>query len=227
MIDRRVLLFVKWPAPGRVKTRLAETVGADAAVTLYRAFVADELVALHAAGLPVTVCYDPDGAPEAEYRAWMAEPPAILVPAAFLAQRGADLGQRMANAFIDVFTQGVAEAVLIGSDIPALAAGDITGAFEALPRRGAALAPSGDDGYTLIAFTRQAFALEVFEGVPWSTPEVLAATIGRFREYGCGLSLLPELPDADDVSALATLAERFASGGGPRNTLAAWQALAF
>lgn len=224
MEDRRVLFFVKWPEPGRVKTRLAADVGADAAATLYRAFVADELSALAGAGVPVTVCWDPDGAPETGYRAWLADAP--LTPAAFLPQRGADIGQRMAAAFAEAFASGTDQAALIGSDVPLLTASDVTGAFEALATHGAALAPSDDDGYTIIAFTRQAFAPEIFDDVPWSTPGVLPTTIARFRDAGRGLTLLPELPDADDTRALAALTERFASGDGPHHTLATWRKIA-
>lgn len=216
MPERHVLLFVKYPEPGLVKTRLAAHLGDAAATALYRAFVADELAALAAAAVPVTAhCAPPH--PEADYRAWLGPD----LPLA--AQRGGDLGARMAAAFEDAFAHGADEAVLIGSDIPALTPAHVTGAFAALGQHGAALAPAGDGGYTLIAFTARAYTAHAFADVPWSTTAVLSTTLTRLREAGRRAALLPVLPDVDEPYDLARLAAQSTT---PAHTLALLQELA-
>jgi len=218
----QALMVLRSPERGRVKTRLAAGVGPGdigqhAALALYKAFVADELDALAAfghdeAGLPVTVFAHPPEAVET-CRKWLDRP--------CLPQQGADLGERMAGAFRWAFDKGAQAALLVGGDLPELSREHLDAALAALNETGTALAPSGDGGYSLIAFTRRAFTPEAFRNVDWGTPRVLEQTLAGLDAAGRRVRLLPELPDVDTIDDLAALAERWRGrDGGPARTLA-------
>lgn len=199
MAEKRILLFVKLPLPGMVKTRLAATVGDERAVELYDAMVRDEINALDATGIPLTICHAPV-APLDAYRDWLGR------HRSFQLQEGEDLGERMARAFETAFSKGADRIVLLGSDLPAIRPHDVSDAFDAVAEHGAALAPGGDGGYSLVGFTREAFTPEVFDGIPWSTPRVLPKTLAAFARQDRPVHLLPTIPDVDTVNDLAALA---------------------
>ncbi|NJB68235.1 hypothetical protein GGQ74_001908 [Desulfobaculum xiamenense] len=206
------LFFVKLPEPGRVKTRLAAAIGDDRAMRLYDAFARDQRDALLASGLHVIACCDP-AASSRRYRTWLGQ------SVGYMDQRGDDLGQRMANAFADAFADGREAAVLTGSDAPHMPSSLVAEALAQATSVGAAIAPSPDGGYSLIAFKRDAFAPEIFENMQWSTPEVLATTLDSFAHAGRAVHLLPAVDDIDTIEDLEALVQRFANGGGPARTL--------
>src|SRR5688572_19334877 len=110
MANERAIVFVKAPRPGSVKTRLAHTVGPEAACAAYGRLVETLLQAL--SSLPeVELRFAPDDA-EKEIQSWLrkgwrARP-----------QGGDDLGQRMQTAFADAFAEGASRVVIVGSDCP-------------------------------------------------------------------------------------------------------------
>ena len=116
-IRQCVLFFMKTPRKGAVKTRLARTVGDDAALALYRSFVEDMLAMLAAANHIVRVYFTPAGAEDA-LREWLGQDVTLLP------QRGRDLGEKMKNALAQTFAAGFSQAILIGSDLPDPAGGD-------------------------------------------------------------------------------------------------------
>lgn len=192
-----VVLFVRLPVPGRVKTRLAAGLGAEGACHLYRAMVADILDALGNCGLPIHLLYD-EGDDWAVPQAWRD------AAARVQRQRGGDIGERMAAACADCFAAGSDQAILIGSDIPDLDSETIQAAQAALATQDAALAPAVDGGYGLIALKRARFRPEVFAAIPWSTGDVLRVTLQRFAAFGLRVGLLPELRDIDTLDDLRT-----------------------
>ena len=176
---RRVAIFARAPVRGRVKTRLARDIGADAALAAYRELLEQTLARL----APGQGAFAPelwlDGAP-----ADLPQPPPMPVHA----QPPGDLGQRMAAAF----ECGV--AAVVGSDIPELTAGYVEDALAALDDADVVLGPAADGGYCLIALRAPRRAL--FEGIPWSTPGVLQATLAAARDLR--VALRPMLRDIDD-----------------------------
>ena len=143
--NRCVLVFVKAPEIGRVKTRLVGRLDAADAVNLYKCFTADILETLDRWGYPVVVCYHPEAA-EKRVTQWLGNG-YIYQP-----QQGKDLGERMARAFSHAFAHGHRAAVLIGSDLPDLPGDRIEAAFSALARSRAVIGPALDGGYYLIGF---------------------------------------------------------------------------
>ena len=190
-----VVLFVRLPVPGRVKTRLAAGLGVEGACCLYQAMVADILCMLGSCGLPIHLLYD-EGDDRAVPQAWRNAAARVQL------QRGGDIGERMATACADCFAAGSDQAILIGSDIPGLDSETIQAARAALVTHDAALAPAVDGGYGLIALKRSRFRPEVFGNIPWSTGDVLRITMQRFADLGLSVGLLPELRDIDTLDDL-------------------------
>jgi len=190
-----ILLFVKAPSKGRIKSRLAASIGDDAALEIYQRFVLDTIAAARALTAPLRICcYPPDAV--AQICAWLGAEPA------YVPQQGKDLGERMEQAFEQVFHEGYGRAVLIGSDIPELSTAVLREAMAALDRNDAVLGPAADGGYYLIGFTAKTFLPAVFHEITWSTNTVCDETLGRFKRAGMQVHLLPKLHDVDTKSDL-------------------------
>ncbi len=196
-----ILFFVKHPAAGKVKTRLAQHVGQDVATDLYKSFVADILSTLRALSVNIKIVYYASDA-ENQFQQWLGE------EYSYIRQIGMDLGQRMKNAFLQAFSDGFDNVILIGSDIPDLPAEYLELAFKALETNGVVVGPSSDGGYYLIGFTRSTFLPEVFEGVCWSSKSVLEQTANVLKQYEQKVYLLPQWYDIDTWADLSELVER-------------------
>jgi rSAM/selenodomain-associated transferase 1 len=191
-----VLVFVRAPEAGRVKTRLAAAIGAEAALRIYRRLAEHtlrEAAALAGDGVQLRVHYTPADAGDA-VRAWLGAGPA------YLSQAEGDLGVRMEDAFARAFADGADQVVIVGSDLPALSASLLRRAFGLLDAHPAVIGPARDGGYYLLGLTGPVAG--IFHGIAWSTPRVLAATLERFRAAGIHPPLLEELADVDEVEDL-------------------------
>ena len=183
-----LIVFVKAPVPGRVKTRLLELMSPEQACELYRCLVQDTLVAARAvADVRLVVAYAADEA--APDLSWLG----AAYP--MLAQQGATLGARLARAFDEAFASGAARVAIIGSDAPELSAAWISQAFEALAMHDVVLGPTADGGYHLIALTRR--HPELFVGMPWSTPRLLKRTMVQAKSSQLRVHLLEPIDDLD------------------------------
>jgi len=193
-----VIMFVRSPETGTVKSRLAATVREDAALELYRCFVSDMMEMLARGRYPLCIFFYP---PQARQRImeWLGDQH-ILFP-----QSGNDLGERMKNAFETVFSRGVASAVLIGSDIPDLPGPIIDEALASLANHDAVVGPSYDGGYYLIGFRADTFLPQAFDGISWSTPEVFGQTLHALGIPGRRVHLLPQWRDIDVFEDLEEL----------------------
>lgn len=195
--EKPVILFVKYPQAGAVKTRLGEQIGADEAAGLYKCFAAD-LIGTVSSNSSLTICYDPSVS-EKEFIDWLG------VQHSYIPQSGSDLGARMKNAFEQVFDTGLKEAVLIGSDAPDLPIDLIDRAFSAFETYDAVIGPSSDGGYYLIGFSRQRFLPEIFDGISWSTETVFQDTMKIFDQNDNKVRTLPLWYDIDTVKDLKAL----------------------
>ena len=190
-----VALFVRPPVPGRVKTRLAATIGDRFSCTLYRAMVLDVLRAVQASGLEL--CLFHDGSDSQQL------PPAWRrAAAAVRPQVDGDLGARMAAAFVDCFAAGCDRVLLAGSDLPGLDSTTLLAAAESLEQCGAVLLPTRDGGYGLFGLRAAAFSPDFFTDIAWSTDRVLTATLLRLQRAGVRAQLLPVQGDIDTINDL-------------------------
>jgi hypothetical protein len=185
-----ILLFIKAPLKGQIKSRLAAAIGNDAALELYQRFVLDTLDTVEALAIPSRICFYPPDA-GTTIRAWLGN------EHAYMPQQGNDLGERMESAFKQVFQEGYDRAVLIGSDIPELSTLIIDEAFTSLNVHDAVLGPAADGGYYLIGFTAKTFLPDLFHHIAWSTGTVFEKTLARLKESGRRVHLLPKLHDVD------------------------------
>ena len=217
---RLLMVFLKEPIPGKVKTRLASDVGDENATRYYKALV--EVLLRQLQGLNncrIRFCYAPDDAGDAirfwilpEMRATSGPTQEIyLAPASHLVddpsqeidfhQQGeGDLGDRLARAFTQGFDDGFQEVCVIGSDCPECGSRWINAAFSRLsadkPRQ-VVIGPSQDGGYYLLALESPAPGL--FEKIPWSDSQVLDATLAVAATEELNVELLPPLSDVDHL----------------------------
>jgi len=142
--------------------------------------------------------------------------------AKFLAQRGATLGERMRNGASDLLALGFGCVVLVGADLPTLPAAYIVNALERLtqPRESLILGPAEDGGYYLIGLTR--VHDELFDGIPWGTPDVLHRTLEAAGALRLRVELLPVWYDVDLSSDLKRLWQRTADGDPVAHHTRAW-----
>lgn len=204
--DRCLMVFVRNPEPGQVKTRLARAHGDPFAAELYGYFVDDLLEALERESYRMEIVFTPADQESAIRQRFGGR-------FSYLPQQGEGLGERMRNAFHSCFARGFATAVLIGSDCPDLTAEFVEQAFRAMENgHDAVLGPAFDGGYYLIGFRSTAFDPGVFTEMPWGEGTVFGKTLERLRARGCRTHLAPKWHDIDTAEDLAALRERHADG---------------
>jgi hypothetical protein len=189
------VVLARYPEPGRVKTRLATALGAEAACALHRAFVRDLARRLRELGVPVWWAFTPRSTPFAR----------LVGTRRCFPQRGADLGMRIHHALARVHRARGDAVLALGADAPHVSRRELARAMRALAGgTELVLGPAADGGYYLIGV--RVPRRRVFERIAWGTARVAEAT--RRRAHGLGLSRLEVAPgfDVDRVADLAALA---------------------
>ncbi len=198
-------MFAKTPRTGVVKTRLAPALAPGAAARLVGAFIGDLAERIGALqgplGATAIVCYTPPDAAN--------EIGALTGGLRCLAQRGCDLGERLASAVRDLRDGGFEQIVFIGSDAPTLPDTTIERAFAALENADVAIAAADDGGYVLLALG--GLHVVLFEDIPWSTSAVYAVTLERARRAGLEIVELSGWWDVDDGASFERLRRELAA----------------
>ena len=187
-----LIIFVKAPRPGHVKTRLAASLGLAAACSAYGKLVAtlaENLRSLAQVELRIT---PDDAGDELQQRlgskGWKLRP-----------QGAGDLGTRLTSAFAEAFAGGSTAVSVIGSDCPYLTTEDIRASWEGTTDHDVVLGPADDGGYWLIALRSPQPGL--FNGIHWGTDRVLEQTLARTRELKLKVQMLRALEDVDTETA--------------------------
>jgi len=184
-----LIIFLKAPRVGLVKTRLAVALGADAACLAYRRLVETLLERLTELDC-IQLRFTPDEA-ATEMERWRRG-------SWTLARQGSgDLGARLQQAFHEAFAAGWKRVVIIGSDCPYILASDIKMAWALLEKTEVVLGPAQDGGYWLVGLRTE--RRELFDGIPWSTDAVFEQTLKRCRLGGWSVQSLRELIDVDTI----------------------------
>lgn len=186
-----IILFIRYPEKGKVKLRLAKELDEETVVTLYRNFVLDILDTLDKGAYALRIYYTP-GRLREQVMQWLGK------ERTYFPQHGANLGERMKNAFAETFSEGVDYAVLIGSDIPDLPEALIAEALRSDTHE-AVIGPSADGGYYLIGFGKETFLPALFHGIPWGTGTVFEKTMAVFQGRDSKVHILPHWRDIDRV----------------------------
>jgi uncharacterized protein len=205
-VSTALVIFAKAPVPGLAKTRLAPALGAEGAAALAERLLAHAVA--QALALPadrvnrIELCVTPSIDHPAFDRA-LAQAAAQVPGRLHLTLQGeGDLGARMHNAFVRVLAQHP-QALLIGTDAPALNADRLAEAAEALKSRDAVFVPALDGGYALVGLSCPAPAL--FHDMPWSTAQVMALTAERAQALGLRWTRLAPVADIDEPTDLQHL----------------------
>lgn len=198
--DGCVLLFVKLPEKGKVKSRLSKNLDETIVLSLYKKFVLDLVDTLKKGGYSFKICFTPPDS-KGKFSDWLGK------EYSYMPQKGLDLGERMKNAFIESFSEGCLNVLIIGSDVPDLPNTLLDKALE-LCNDHAVIGPAFDGGYYLIGFNHNTFLPEIFDGIPWSTGEVFGRTMEIFNKYNHKVHILQKWRDVDSLDDLRALAER-------------------
>jgi rSAM/selenodomain-associated transferase 1 len=184
-----VLVFVKYPEPGRVKTRLAGRTSPEHAARLYRQWIGSVLGRLQPLRTTTRLVGYFDGAPREAFGDWH------RLADDWWPQPEGDLGDRLVAGFEVGFDGDGGPVIAVGTDCLELEAEGITEAFEALSARDVVFGPAADGGYYLVGTSRARPSL--FHSVRWSSPFTLADHLSRCRQEGWSVALLPCRHDID------------------------------
>ena len=201
-MDACVIVFVKDPVPGQVKTRLIPYLSPEQAASLYQAFLIDWYNALSTISTADhVIAYTP---PESlgALQALIGKDPV------YIAQQGASLGERLTAAARWAYDQGYARFLFVGSDSPTLPTDYVEHALNLLESCDVVVGPSVDGGYYLIGFSEEGASSlipTVFEQVSWSTDVVFRQTLGQIQRTNAQLGLLPPWYDVDTPTGLQLL----------------------
>lgn len=202
----RLIIFTRYPLPGRAKTRLIPALGPLGAARLQRAMAGRTLATARevAARGDVDIEVRYLGGDERTVRR-------SLGGGCQLAPQGpGDLGDRLRRAFEEGFAVGARRIVVVGADCPAMSADDVRRAFEALADHDLALGPADDGGYWLIGLRRPA---DVFGGVAWGGPSVCAQTLTAAQRERLSVRQLDTHADVDTPADLQHLDPQLSPDG--------------
>jgi len=180
-----LIIFVRNPVLGKVKTRLAETMGDEKALAVYQFLLAHTKRIIEKIEAEKFIFY-----------ADFINQHDLWDGCYKKLQQGSDLGERMENAFETVLELGFKKVCIIGSDCYELNTAIIADAFESLDAFATAIGPANDGGYYLLGM--QAPMKNVFKNISWSTEQVFAQTEKLIKHQQYSLHILPSLNDVDE-----------------------------
>lgn len=195
MAENTLIIFVKNPIAGTVKTRIARSVGNERAVEVYQHLLRHTQAITRPLTCRRVVYYGDFINPDDEWNGYAKQ-----------LQSGGNLGERMLEAFREQLTPDTNElssdrtypgrAVIIGSDCLGITPGHIEQAFLALDEADVVIGPATDGGYYLLGMkTLHSF---LFEDMPWSQPHLRQQTEQAILQHGLTVERLEELTDIDE-----------------------------
>ncbi len=191
MSKSALIIFVKNPELGDVKTRLAATIGDQAALEIYRKLLTHTASIIEQLSVDRFVFYSQ----RVEQKDCFAD--RFFVKRV---QQGESLGERMEQAFRKLFQKNYENVVIIGSDCYDLSPSDLNTAFESLESNDVVIGPALDGGYYLLGMNR--LYSELFRDKQWSTEEVLPRTIQDTKDLGLSCFKMRALSDIDHYEDL-------------------------
>jgi rSAM/selenodomain-associated transferase 1 len=198
-----LIIFVRQPVAGCVKTRLAADIGPEAALFVYRELLAHTRSVCTQLAVDKYLFYantiaDQDDWDDTYHKQ---------------IQQGNDLGERMQHAFSLVFGLGYKRVCIIGSDCLELSADIVKEGYSLLQDNNFVIGPAKDGGYYLLGMRHR--LKPVFDAINWSTSNVFQQTVEKINLLQNSLALLPVLADIDVVGDLPqAMLEALAKRGG-------------
>ena len=188
MSKNLVIVFVKNIILGKVKTRLAKTIGDVGAFNIY-----SELVAVTEKASSET---------NADKHIYFSD---VIIPSIWknekkFVQKGNDLGMKMQHAFQNGFDEGYENIVLIGSDLPTISKEIIETGISSLKKNDVVFGPAEDGGYYLIGMSKM--NTSIFKNKPWSKNNLLEVTLQELKAQSQSFGLIETLNDIDTFEDL-------------------------
>ncbi|MFC3414626.1 TIGR04282 family arsenosugar biosynthesis glycosyltransferase [Algoriphagus hitonicola] len=182
-----IIIFQKNAELGKVKTRLAKDVGDEIALQIYHQLCA----------FTHEVCRQVSVDKYLYFSRFISEIHFSDSSYFFRVQRGGDLGERMSNAFEDLFKNDYEKILIIGTDCPEISSHLLEEAFSLLDKSEVVIGPAEDGGYYLLGMRR--FFPQLFQNISWSTSEVVKQTKNRLESGKISYQLLPVHTDIDTL----------------------------
>jgi uncharacterized protein len=182
-----LIIFTRYPEPGKTKTRLIPALGEDGAAQLHRRMAEYTVEQARSLTCAIEVWYV--GGTKELMQDWLGK------DLRYREQPAGDLGDRMCGSFRSAFEQGYQSVMIIGTDCPEITTAILAQGFTELQNQVVAIGPAIDGGYYLIGLQR--LVPELFQGITWSTSEVFAETLVIADRLQLPTYLLPFLPDID------------------------------
>ena len=190
-MSETLIIFTRYPEPGKTKTRMIPALGAEGAAKLQRKLTEHTLqqakVLRSSRSVFLEVHYV--GGNQQLMEQWLGD------NLTYYSQQQGDLGQKMCSAFTKAFAAGNERVVTIGIDCPDLNELLLNRAFELLKQKDLVLGVAEDGGYYLIGLSR--LICELFVGISWGSDRVLAQTKNIADRLGLNTDYLPPLNDID------------------------------
>jgi len=185
-VKEAIIIFIRNPELGKVKTRLAAGVGAETALDIYKQLLLHTMQVTDASNADKFVFYHEQ---IMQNDIWNKK--------GFFKnlQAGINLGEKMKRAFSTVFSEGYSKVIIIGSDCLELNSAFIKEAFAGLEQKDTVIGPAKDGGYYLLGMKINLPFL--FENIAWSTDTVFNDTVFSMKQHNLSTALLPVLTDVD------------------------------
>jgi rSAM/selenodomain-associated transferase 1 len=181
-----LIVFQKNEILGKVKTRLASTLGHEEALKIYQILIAHTHQVIQPVAADTYIFFSNYIPKTYEIKASSFY---------FQVQNGKDLGDRMKNAFEFLFCSGYERVLIIGTDCATLEPIHIKTAIQKLDLVDVVIGPAEDGGYYLLGMKNLVSSL--FEDMKWSTEDVLKETINRLTQEGLSYERIETLSDVD------------------------------
>ena len=188
---KAIIIFTRNPELGKCKTRLAKTIGDEAALNIYKYLLKHTADTTKPVNADKYVFYTEKIKKEDLWNDSIFKKKL---------QKGDDLGIRMENAFIDLFESGYQKVIIVGSDLLDLKAEHINDAFEKLNDHDVVFGPAKDGGYYLLGLSK--LQASIFHNKPWSEANLLEVTLKELGQKNVSLTLLETLNDIDTFEDL-------------------------
>jgi uncharacterized protein len=198
-----LIVFTRWPTPGRTKTRLIPAYGAGGAASIHQQLIAHTVAVARTLPVSVNVVVAIADAPSG------VDKKLLFGDWTCIEQRGTDLGDRMANAIDEIFSmhQKSTSTVLIGVDCPDYSTELLEQAASALLTKSITYAPTEDGGYGLVGVRRSAWNPAVrdamFQGIEWGSSSVMQSSLARLNSIEA--SVIATCKDALTITMLSAL----------------------
>lgn len=188
---KHLIIFTRYPEPGKTKTRLIPALGTVGAANLQRQMTEHTILQVKELQKKIPISWEVRfaGGNLQLMQDWLGND---LI---YQYQTQGDLGERMARSLFDAFQKSAAQVIIIGTDCPGVNSQILATAFEKLQAFDLVLGPALDGGYYLIGLRR--FVAELFANIDWGTNQVLQQTVDIAQQLNLSQFQLPPLGDVD------------------------------